>query len=155
MLVLCHGIDCTPAFEYEYKFDSYYECATAGYRVNDGSVDVIASDPNPAFGNSVTESFGASSSSSSSIDDILVDVIFVYPNPSTNFTNVNFNLINSSKVSVKLLNVLGQNMFSENYNMSAGLQNIKIDVENLINGVYFLEVNINGEVTSQKITVTK
>tara|TARA_B100000927_G_scaffold284039_1_gene272463 strand:+ start:1 stop:864 length:864 start_codon:yes stop_codon:yes gene_type:complete len=128
--------------------------ATAGYRVNDGSVDVIASDPNPAFGNSVTESFGASSSSSS-IDDILVDGIFVYPNPSTNFTNVNFNLINSSKVSVKLLNVLGQNMFSENYNMSAGLQNIKIDVENLINGVYFLEININGEVTSQKITVTK
>ena len=46
-------------------------------------------------------------------------------------------------------------MFSENYNMSAGLQNVKIDVENLINGVYFLEVNINGEVTSQKITVTK
>ena len=129
--------------------------ATAGYRVNDGSVDVIASDANPAFGNSVTESFGASASSSSSIDDILVDGIFVYPNPSTNFTNVNFNLINSSKVSVKILNVLGQNMFSENYNMSAGLQNVKIDVENLINGVYFLEVNINGEVTSQKITVTK
>ena len=34
MLVLCHGIDCTPPFEYEYKFDSYYECATAGYRVS-------------------------------------------------------------------------------------------------------------------------
>ena len=34
MLVLCHGIDCTPAFEYKQKFDSYYDCATTGYRVS-------------------------------------------------------------------------------------------------------------------------
>ena len=34
MLVLCHGIDCTPAFQFEEKFDSYFDCATAGYRIS-------------------------------------------------------------------------------------------------------------------------
>ena len=34
MLVLCHGIDCTPPFQFEEKFESYFDCATAGYRVS-------------------------------------------------------------------------------------------------------------------------
>ena len=126
----------------------------AGYRVNDGSVDVIASGANPAFGSSVTESF-ASSASSSSINEILTDGISVYPNPTSQLANVYFNLNKASTVSVNLLNVLGQKMSANTYTMSAGSQKIEVDVNNFITGVYFLELNVNGESITQKITVTK
>ena len=34
MLVLCHGVDCTPPFEWTKKFDSYYDCAITGYEAS-------------------------------------------------------------------------------------------------------------------------
>ena len=30
-LVICNYTLCTPAFEWPYKFDGYYDCATVGY----------------------------------------------------------------------------------------------------------------------------
>lgn len=31
MMVLCHGVDCTPPIEWPVKFNSYYDCAITGY----------------------------------------------------------------------------------------------------------------------------
>jgi|TARA_R100000005_G_C4964729_1_gene179991 hypothetical protein len=47
-LVLCNYTVCTPPFEWPYKFNSYYECATTGYnaailRLNDLGEDMVNS----------------------------------------------------------------------------------------------------------------
>lgn len=34
MLVLCHGVDCTPPIEWPTRFNSYYECAMVGYEAS-------------------------------------------------------------------------------------------------------------------------
>tara|TARA_B100001939_G_scaffold53790_1_gene42950 strand:- start:702 stop:908 length:207 start_codon:yes stop_codon:yes gene_type:complete len=45
-LVLCNYAICTPAFEWPYKFESYYDCALTGYnaailRLNDIGEDIV------------------------------------------------------------------------------------------------------------------
>ena len=44
MLVLCHGVDCTPPFEWPEKFNSYYDCARTGYEAARLRIEAIGPD---------------------------------------------------------------------------------------------------------------
>ena len=34
MMVLCHGVDCTPPIKFPKSFNSYYDCAMTGYEAS-------------------------------------------------------------------------------------------------------------------------
>ncbi|MBK6524586.1 MAG: PKD domain-containing protein [Crocinitomicaceae bacterium] len=71
----------------------------------------------------------------------------VYPNPSTG----NFTLAIQSKKDevylVQLHDITGKVIFSENYPVNEGSNNLNIDLENSAAGIYFL--NLNGEAVSK------
>lgn len=78
-----------------------------------------------------------------------------YPNPFNPSTKISFNLIVDSKVTLKIFDLLGQEVVTLiNQEMSAGLQEINFDASGLNSGVYFYKVEANG-VDGQSFTSVK
>jgi hypothetical protein len=66
-----------------------------------------------------------------------------YPNPFNPSTSISFNLLKDANVTVKVFNVLGQEVATmfQNEAMAAGLQTFNFDARNLTSGVYFYTVS--------------
>jgi N-acetylneuraminic acid mutarotase len=84
-----------------------------------------------------------------------------YPNPFNPITTLSFVLGNSSFVSLKVYNILGQEVSAlVNDNLSAGTHNIKFNAANLNSGIYFYKIEaagIDGSnfTSTKKMTVVK
>jgi len=82
--------------------------------------------------------------------------IKVYPNPFSDATNVVFRLDRSTSVSVKLYDLPGNLVYQENSRLyPSGENNIRIDRNNLGNGLYILEVTIGDKIFTQKLSLIK
>lgn len=76
----------------------------------------------------------------------------IYPNPSNGNINVRFGAIENGEYNVRLVNIIGQEVYTENTTISAG--DIKsFNFESLDKGVYLLNVSGNGLNTVQKVTL--
>jgi len=82
--------------------------------------------------------------------------ISVYPNPIIDHAQVDFTLIEQSTVSVDIFNILGKKIITVyNGRMTAGAQSIQININDLDKGIYFVNIEIDGQVMSKKVTVLK
>ncbi|HQI40797.1 MAG TPA: T9SS type A sorting domain-containing protein [Ignavibacteriaceae bacterium] len=78
-----------------------------------------------------------------------------YPNPFNPITTINFNLAFDSKVSLKIFNVLGQEIaVLLNDQMNAGQHKISFNASSLNSGVYFCRLNADA-VDGQKFSSTR
>jgi hypothetical protein len=75
----------------------------------------------------------------------------VYPNPATDNASLNLNLKKAANVEVSLQNVMGQTIFTQAANMSAGEQAMTISLQNLPKGIYILKVMANGAAQEMKV----
>lgn len=78
-----------------------------------------------------------------SVEDTLVDNLILYPNPTKDYLNLNFNnlLYNGNYAVIDL---------SGKLILNAQLNSNKIDVSNIANGIYFLSVTSEGKTQTQK-----
>lgn len=68
-----------------------------------------------------------------------------YPNPFNPATQINFNLAEDSKVTLKIFDVLGREVTTLlNGSMPAGVHNVSFDATHLNSGVYFYRIDANG-----------
>lgn len=78
-----------------------------------------------------------------------------YPNPFNPTTNIEFTLANDAYVTVKVFNLLGQEVVTllNNEEFSAGAQTIEFNAANMPSGVYFYRINVsnNGQEIFQDI----
>lgn len=75
--------------------------------------------------------------------------ISIYPNPASDIININFNN-DASKKEIKIINNLGQVVFSKNINAT----NTQIDVKSLnIKGIVLIQVIQNHKVSNQRVIV--
>lgn len=78
----------------------------------------------------------------------------IYPNPITQNAQMTFELKENAQVEWSIYSITGSLVIDSNpQNMSAGIQKININTENLEDGIYFLNLKVNGESTTKKITV--
>jgi hypothetical protein len=78
----------------------------------------------------------------------------VYPNPNSGSFMLSINCAKANKVQVALLNILGQEVFRESFDVN-GRFNKMLTPENLPQGMYILRVS-NGEGSQvRRITVRK
>ncbi|MBE0538218.1 MAG: T9SS type A sorting domain-containing protein, partial [Ignavibacterium sp.] len=78
-----------------------------------------------------------------------------YPNPFNPSTTINFSLAVDSKVSLKIFDVLGQEVATLiNGQMSAGSQKVSFNASTLNSGVYFYRIDADG-VDGQKFRSVK
>jgi hypothetical protein len=78
-----------------------------------------------------------------------VNNISAFPNPTSNNVTINVDLKKNANVSVKVMNIMGQEVKSVPASqMAAGANKVSVDMSNLANGVYLYTV------TSDNFTVT-
>jgi len=80
-----------------------------------------------------------------------------FPNPSSNFTNIEFSIIKAnSSVKISVVNELGNKKIVLNeQNYEPGNYQKQIDLSDLTSGVYFISIQIGLEYFSKKVIVLK
>ena len=77
----------------------------------------------------------------------------VYPNPASDYTNLHFDVEDNKTASIQVINAIGQTLISRTENLSVGASNIQISTADLIAGIYFVRVEIDGIPQTVKLTV--
>jgi hypothetical protein len=79
----------------------------------------------------------------------------LYPNPTTGNATVAMLLSKQETVSVKVINMLGAEVYSYKSEMDKGFQGVNIDGSNLPTGIYFVKVSVGNKSTTEKLTISK
>ena len=75
----------------------------------------------------------------------------VYPNPSRDIFNVTFTSEDAQDLEVRILNVVGEVVYTENLEQFIGEYTKAIDLATYTKGIYFLEITTNNGVTNKKL----
>jgi len=92
---------------------------------------------------------GVKSIANSQFDAIL------FPNPSSEFTNLNVTTKTASTAKVLVYNTIGQLVSEKSVTLNEGFNNVTIDTKTLSNGIYNIVLSTNNGNTVKKLTVTK
>ncbi len=85
------------------------------------------------------------------IDEIISD-FSVSPNPLGDVTNINFYLKNAKDVQLKVTDLLGRTLYTQNYKRQpAGSNTFEYHTADLKSGIYFITIDINGEMKTVKV----
>ncbi len=80
----------------------------------------------------------------------------VYPNPSNGNVNIKHALTTATEVSVKVTDIAGRVVFTQNYGkQAAGEQTFNMNLANLANGVYAVELTAGSQRATSKFTIKK
>ncbi|MEM7101756.1 MAG: T9SS type A sorting domain-containing protein [Bacteroidota bacterium] len=91
-----------------------------------------------------------------SIEEVIREnSLMVFPNPSSGFIEVSYDLLSSEDVSYHVTNVLGQQLYNTNQKRLRGLVNDQLDLTHLSTGVYFLTIRIGEEKITERILISR
>lgn len=79
----------------------------------------------------------------------------VFPNPAQDMTNIRINLASSANVAVQVFNSVGQLVASQNYGTQSGDLIYPFNTSNLSNGMYQLKIQIDNEIITKSVVVSK
>ncbi len=91
-----------------------------------------------------------------SVKDISNNVssVSVYPNPASEFATLSYDLSSASVVSVDVFNALGQKVNNISLgNQTPGAYKQQLETSKLVNGIYFVRLNVNGTSTTTKLNI--
>ena len=88
---------------------------------------------------------------SSSFSDFQINNLFIYPNPSSDIFNITFNSETIQDLSIRILNVVGAEVYRENRQEFVGEYIKQISLDKYGKGIYFLEIETNTGVINKKI----
>ncbi len=91
----------------------------------------------------------------SGTEDLVAGSLKVFPNPATDIATIELQLEETNNVSVSLINAVGQQVSTVNYGKQTGYNQYKLDVSNVSAGVYFININIDEEVVTKRITIVE
>lgn len=80
----------------------------------------------------------------------------IFPNPTTNFINLKYNLKEESSIVISVINAEGKKVLSKNLGkQNAGEYLHEIDVRELSSGNYYLSIQINNQTINNQFVVFK
>jgi hypothetical protein len=80
------------------------------------------------------------------------DILNAYPNPFGNSITLSYNLQNSGKLKIEILNLLGESIFPVTEEEKAsGQYQQEISTTGLANGIYIIKMSINDRITYKKV----
>jgi hypothetical protein len=82
-----------------------------------------------------------------------VETFNVFPNPTSDYLNIQFNATKAADIQISLTSITGQRLLIENQQLTVGGQNIEMDVTNISTGIYFLNIADGKDVISQKVVI--
>jgi PKD repeat protein len=87
----------------------------------------------------------------SSFSDFQINNLFIYPNPSSDIFNITFNSETIQDLSIRILNVVGAEIYLENKEEFIGEYTKQISLDDYGKGIYFLEIETNDGVINKKL----
>lgn len=89
--------------------------------------------------------------------NVLTNSFTIFPNPATQNTNIAFNLIENSKVSVTVIDMLGNvvSVIAHENEFNKGNTTLSLNTANLANGIYYISLEVNGVKETKKLIITK
>jgi hypothetical protein len=79
----------------------------------------------------------------------------IFPNPAKNNATIALSLDKAETVTVNILSVMGQVVFTQTFNLAAGNQAIDLDSENWASGIYNVNVTTSTGNVSRKLDIVK
>jgi len=80
----------------------------------------------------------------------------VFPNPTSNVATVTFDLTEAASVKMEVINAIGSVVLTENVGvMNAGVQTFNFDGTKMPNGIYFVNLTIDGQIITKKVSLLK
>jgi hypothetical protein len=77
-----------------------------------------------------------------------------FPNPFKGITSIPVKLNVSTDVTINIVNLVGQNVYSNKYTKAtSGVNNFQVDLSNLNSGVYFYTVEAEGYKITKRMMV--
>tara|TARA_B110000238_G_C16141407_1_gene446478 strand:- start:7417 stop:7716 length:300 start_codon:yes stop_codon:yes gene_type:complete len=77
----------------------------------------------------------------------------IYPNPSSDIFNISFISEDIQSLRIKVLNLLGEVIYTQDLEQFIGEYTKQIDLSNNSKGVYFLEITINNAIVNKKLII--
>jgi len=87
----------------------------------------------------------------STSNDLNLDRISFFPNPSAGLVNLNFTTTQTGEITISLFDGNGSTLFFEQLKNFSGEYNNQIDLNNQPNGTYYLQILQNGKAYSKKL----
>ncbi len=84
-----------------------------------------------------------------------VTSVDLFPNPAVNETSVKVNLTESSKISITIINTVGQVVYQTSTTGTVGFNTIAIDTKNFASGIYTAIIGTDNGATTKKLTIAK
>jgi len=77
----------------------------------------------------------------------------IFPNPTDDIAYINMDLNETSEISVTIINNIGQEVASKSYGKLSGQQLLPINTDMFGTGIYFVKIQVNNSITTQKLIV--
>jgi hypothetical protein len=88
------------------------------------------------------------------IENEMVSVLNAYPNPTADFLNIEYSVVESGAVKLEVINLLGETVMVQNLGTrSTGANVDRLDMSALNAGVYMINLVSNGNTSSFRVTV--
>ena len=89
----------------------------------------------------------------SRLDNDIVSDLNVYPNPSRDVFNISFSSDNLQSISIRVVNVIGEEVYNEELIDFDGTYTHELDMSKNSKGVYFLEINSEKGTLNSKMVL--
>ena len=86
-----------------------------------------------------------------SINDNFLTAISIYPRPTRDFVNIRAQVTTQSNIKMTLIDMLGRVILQRDEIVPVGLYQGKLDLSNLANGVYLLEIRSGNQAITTKL----
>ena len=118
---------------------------TGFFRVRSAKNGAILKTFNPDFGDHIYQQFTVNYSLPvPEIKGEILSELQVYPDPANDFIRCEFSMPLHSKASIRIMNMLGQTLMTEQVIVSQSIEKVFMDVSHLQNGMYYAVLS-NGE----------
>lgn len=78
----------------------------------------------------------------------------VWPNPANDLVSIKLNMLEAGDVSINVVNITGAVVKTSSYGSLNGENTFLLDGASLESGIYFINVNVGGQVISKKLVIT-
>ena len=85
------------------------------------------------------------------IQDLNIDKLSIYPNPSQNVFNVEFTSLTRHNLKVRIINSIGEIVYSDDANNHVGSYRNSINLKVYSRAIYFLEIQTDNGIVNKKL----
>ena len=79
----------------------------------------------------------------------------IYPNPASTLLNIAFNSFRNENLALRIIDLSGRTIGTYNFNSSKGLNQYSIDLNDMGNGLYFIEITTGSVKYFRKLVISK